>query len=397
MERFPLALDGIMVLDLSRGFPPAYTTMFLGDFGARVIRVDPPFGNKTEKETGIDPRDERYAALNRLNRNKESIILNLRSEEGLKVFYKLVERADVLVEGFRPGVMKRLKADYESLKKMNPKLIYCSASGFGSDGHYAQLPGHDPCYLGIAGALSMIGQRNGKPTLPSNYIGDIAGAALHGLVGILIALLVREKIRKGQFVDISYTDGILSLMEYDIHSYFYTGIVPRRGETYMTGLCAWSNVYQCKDGEYFVVACKEFHFWKNFCEAIEREDLIPYHGAPPHEQDQGIKELSRVFLTRSRDEWWDYLKDKETSVAPVYNIDEAVNDPQILYRRMILELDHTTQGRLKQIGFPIKLSETPAQVRSLGKVVGADTQKILEELGYDQKGIERLREEGAIG
>jgi crotonobetainyl-CoA:carnitine CoA-transferase CaiB-like acyl-CoA transferase len=391
------ALNGITVLDLVRGYPPAHSTMFLGDFGARVIKIDSPEGNKIEREMGIDPKDERYAALNRLNRNKETVIINLRSEEGLKAFYRLVKKADVLVEGFRPGVMKHLRADYDTLKNINPRLIYCSVSGYGSDGPYARLPGHDPCYLGIAGALSMIGPKDDKPCAPSNYLGDMGGAALHGLIGILIALIAREKTGRGQFVDIAYTDGVISLMEYDILSYLYTGAVPSRGETYMTGLPVWSNVYKCKDGEFFVIACGESHFWKNLCQAIGREDLIPYHSAPPQEQERGIKELTAVFLTKNRDEWWDFLKDKNTCVAPVLNIKEALNDPQVLHRQMVLEMNHPTLGILKQIGFPVKLSETPAQIRNLGKVVGSDTQEIMEGLGYSPNDIERLKQQGAIG
>jgi crotonobetainyl-CoA:carnitine CoA-transferase CaiB-like acyl-CoA transferase len=391
------ALDGITVLDLARGYPPAHSTMFLGDFGARVIKIDPPEGSKMEKQAGIDPQDERYAALNRLNRNKETMIINLRSGEGLDVFYRLVEKADVLVEGFRPGVMKRLRTDYESLKKINPRLIYCSVSGYGADGPYAQFPGHDPCYLGIAGALSMIGPRDGKPCPPSNYLGDLGGAALHGLVGILIALAARTKTGQGQFIDIAYTDAVLSMMEYDIFSYLYSGTVPQRGETYTTGLPVWSNVYQCKDGEYFVIACGEIQFWKNFCRAIGREDLIPYHSALSLEQEKGIRDLAQVFLTKTRDEWWDFLKNKDTSVAPVYHVNEALNDPQVLYRRMVMEMNHPVLGMLKQIGFPVKLSETPARIRSLGRVAGADTQRIMEELGYSREERQRLGQEGAVG
>jgi crotonobetainyl-CoA:carnitine CoA-transferase CaiB-like acyl-CoA transferase len=371
--------------------------MFLGDFGARVIKVDSPEGNIMERQAGIDPQDEQYAALNRLNRNKETVIINLRSDEGLNVFYRLVKKADVLVEGFRPGVMKRLHVDYDTLKRINPRLIYCSVSGYGSDGPYAQIPGHDPCYLGIAGALSMIGLRDGKPCNPSNYLGDMGGAALHGLIGILIALMAREKTGQGQFVDISYLDGVISMMEYDILSYFYTGTIPRRGETYMTGLPAWSNIYKCKDGEYFVIACGEFQFWKNLCQALKREDLISYHSAPGQEQEQGIKEMAETFLTKTRDEWWDFLKDKDTCVAPVHNINEALNDPQVLHRQMVLEMNHPTLGMLKQIGFPVKLSETPARIRSLGKVAGSDTKRIMEELGYSREDMERLGQEGAIG
>jgi crotonobetainyl-CoA:carnitine CoA-transferase CaiB-like acyl-CoA transferase len=391
------ALNEITVLDLARGYPPAHSTMFLGDFGARVIKVDPPDGSKMDKTLGIDAQNERFAALNRLNRNKETVIINMQSEEGLNVFYQLVKKADVLVEGFRPGVMKRLRADYDTLKSINPQLIYCSVSGYGSDGPYAQVPGHDPCFLGITGALSMIGPRDGTPCQPSNYLADMAGAAMHGLVGILIALIARERTGQGQFVDIAYADGVLSLMDFDTSSFLYTGTVPRRGETYLTGQSAWSHIYKCKDGEYFVVACGEFYFWENLCRAIGREDLISYHGAPLQEQEQGIRKVGKVFLAKTRDEWWELLREKNACVAPVYDISEALDDPQVLHRQMVLELNHPTLDTVKQIGFPVKLSDTPAQIRSLGRVVGSDTQKIMEELGYSRKDIQRLRQEGAIG
>jgi crotonobetainyl-CoA:carnitine CoA-transferase CaiB-like acyl-CoA transferase len=186
-------------------------------------------------------------------------------------------------------------------------------------------------------------------------------------------------------------------MEYDILSYFFTGTVPSRGKTFMTGLTAWSNAYRCNDGEYFVVACGELHLWENLCRAIGREDLIPLHSAPPQEQDHGIKELTNIFLTKDRDEWWDLLKDKNTSVAPVNNINEALEDPQLLHRQMVLEMNHPALGMFKQIGFPVKLSETPAQIRNIGKVIGSDTKTIMEEIGYSREEIQRLGQESVIG
>jgi crotonobetainyl-CoA:carnitine CoA-transferase CaiB-like acyl-CoA transferase len=390
------ALDGITVLDLSRGYPPAHSTMYLADFGARVIKIDSPDGNKMEKQTGIEPTDERYAAFNRLNRNKETVVLNFKSPEGRDVFLKLVKKADVLVEGFRPGALKRLGVDYEALKAVNPRLIYCSVAGYGANGPYAQLPGHDPCYLGVSGALSMIGTKGNPPCYSSNYIGDMGGAALHTTVGILIALLARERTGQGQFIDISYLDSVLSLMDYDILSYLYTGVIPMRGETFMTGTMAWSNIYRCADGQYLVIACGEAHFWKNLCRALERDDLIRYMGAPEEEQAQGITELSKIFLTRSRNEWWELLKDKNTCVAPVNTIGEAFDDPQLRFRQMVIEVDHPRIGKVTQIGFPIKLSDTPAEMQHLGRIVGFDTAKILEELGYSSDEVKELMEKGAV-
>ena len=395
------ALDGIVVLDLTRGYPAAQSTLFLADFGARVIRIDPPQGNLMEMQSGIDPKDERYAALNRLNRNKESIIIDIRTKEGLGIFYELVKKADVLVEGFRPGVMKRSGADYDTLKEMNRRLVYCSVSGYGSYGPYAQLPGHDPCFLGITGALSMIGPHDGAPCYPSNYVGDMGGAAMHATVGILMALLARNNTGYGQYVDISFMDGTFSLMEYDVLSYLYTGLIPRREETHMTGNTISSHIFECSDGEYFLIACGEFHFWKNLCQALGKEELIPLHagmkpGVIPEDQAKGIEELKKVFLTKTRDEWWDLLKDKNTCVAPVNNIKEALDDPQLRDRQMVLEIEHPTLGKIKQIGFPVKLSETPAKINSLGHIMGAGTQKIMEELGYSEEEVKRLMKEEVI-
>jgi len=390
-----LALEGITVLDLARRYPGAYSAMFLADFGAEVIKVDPP--GSVLPIPGVDTSGEEFAAHFAPDRNKKSITINLRHEEGLQVFYRLVRKADVLIEGFRPGVMKRLKADYETLREINPRLIYCSLSGYGHDGPFAPRPGHDMNYCAIAGALSLIGERNGRPYLASNFLADMAGAGLHGLIGILIALLARERTGRGQFVDVTYLEGVLSLMTMDVSLFLLTGRVPRRGETHTTGGAPWANVYRCKDGEYVTLGCAEPHFWENLCRALGREDLIPYHNPPPEKRDEVIAALEQIFLTRTRDEWEEFFKDKETCFGPVYYLDEALCHPQVRHREMVLEIDHPRLGKVRQIGFPIKLSETPARLRSLGVPPGTHTEEVLQALGYSQEQIRRLRESGAVG
>ena len=389
-----LPFEGIIVLDFARGYPGAYTTMFLGDFGADVIRVDPPVPQVLEQ--GID-REER-AAYQTVHRNKRSIVIDLKSGEGQLVLRRLVEKADVLLEEFRPGVMARLNADYETLKSVNPRLIYCSLSGFGPDGPYASMPAHDMNYISLGGVLSLIGQRNGPPYLPSNFIADIGGAALHGLVGILIALFAREKTGQGQLVDIAYLDSVISLLALEAPNYFRTGEVPRRGETGFTGRDPWTNVYKCKDGEYITVACIEPHFWDNLCTAIGREDLIKYQSepCPVEELDRVTAEIAGIFITKSRDEWWQFFKDKETCFGPVRYLNETFSDPQVLHRKMVVEVDHPKVGKVKQIGLPIKLSDTPGEIRNLGVPNGAHTEGILRELGYDDGKIEVLLSSGAV-
>jgi crotonobetainyl-CoA:carnitine CoA-transferase CaiB-like acyl-CoA transferase len=388
-----LPFSDLVVLDFARGYPGAYTTMFLGDFGAEVIRIDPPQGAVYQRRA--DP--DELAAYHTVHRNKKSIIINLRNEQGQAVLHKLVKKADVLLEGFRPGVMARLNAGYETLKETNPRLIYCSLSGFGPDGPYASFPGHDMNYIGLGGVLSLIGPRDGPPCLPSNFIADMAGAGLHGVIGILIALAAREKTGKGQFVDIAYLDSTISLLAMEAPTYFRTGAVPRRGEHAFTGGASWANVYRCKDGEYITLGCLEPHFWENLCRAIDREDLIPLQNPPLDEADRVKSELAGVFLTRTRDEWFEFFKDKNTCVGPVYYLNETFSDPQVLHRGMVTEIEHPRLGKIKQLGLPIKLSDTPGKIRSLGTPEGAHTEEILLDLGYSQKEIESLRCSEAVG
>ena len=389
------ALNGTVVLDLTRRYPGSYSTMFLGDFGAEVIKIDPPGSSFYNPE--VDTDSEEFAAHLPLDRNKRSIILDLKIDAGREVFYKLVKKADVLVEGFRPGVMKRLKADYPTLKKLNPRLIYCSLSGCGQDGPYAGMPGHDMNYSAIGGCLSLVGPRDGQPYLASNFLADMAGAGLHGTVGILMALMARERTGKGQFVDIAYLDGAISLLAYEAATYFCTGKVPRRGEGLLTGGASWANVYKCKDGEYITIGPIEPHLWENLCRALEREDLIPYQDKPLQEQDEAISALAQVFLTKTRDKWFEFLKDKNACVAPVYYLNETFADPQVRHRNLVVEMDHPRLGKVRQLGIPIKLSETPGQIKSLGTLTGTHTEEILAEIGYSENEIEKLHTGGAIG
>ena len=388
------ALEGITILDLAHLPPGAYCTMILGDLGAEVMKVIPP-NFPLQSPPGVGEQ-ERWAAYDAHLRNKKSLILNLRNDDGRKVFYKLVAGADVIVEGFRPGVVKRLGVDYETVKEVNPRVVYCSLSGFGQDGPYAQMPGHDINFISIGGVLGIIGEAGGRPILPSNLVADFASAGLHGAIGIMAALMARERTGQGQYVDIAYIDGVISLMTWEASAYFASGVVPKRGETITTGAVPFYNIYKTKDDKYVSIGCVEAHFWQNLCMELGRKDFIP-HQFTKEKYDEMFSFLRETFLTRNRDEWFGLLKDRNIPIAPVYDLDEVFTDPQVLHRQLMVDTQHPKFGRVKQAGIPIKLSETPGRIRSPGAMPGTDTDEILATLGYTKEDIERLRETGAVG
>ncbi|MBI2910462.1 MAG: CoA transferase [Chloroflexi bacterium] len=398
------ALEDIKVLDMTRLAPGPYCTMILGDLGADVIKIEEPGGGRRAvmERASLGPppleKELREAAFDAHSRNKRSLVLNLKSEEARGILYKLVERSDVFLEGFRPGVAARLGADYGALSSINPRLVYCSLSGFGQDGPYRLLVGHDINYISIAGALGMIGPRSGKPSIPGNLLADYAGGGMHAALGIMAALLARVKTGKGQYVDISMTDGVLSLLTHEATRYFYTGVVPKPSETRFNGALPYYNVYETKDGKYVSIGCNEPWFWENLCKAIGHEELGSKQFAKDQETEEVFATLSQAFKTRTRDEWIKAFKDSGLDIAgaPVYSFDEVFEDPQVRHRQMLAEIDHPALGKVKQMGISIKLSETPGKIRSVGPVRGQHTEEILRELGESPEEIEQLRKAGAI-
>ena len=388
------ALEKIKVIDLCRSYPPAFASMFLADFGAEVIRLDSPgFSFPVPMKGG----PESFSAYYALDRNKKSISLNLKSSQGREIFFKLAVQADVIIENSKPGTMEKLGIAYPTIDKLNPGIIYCSVSGYGQEGPYKMLPGHDSNYLGITGALNMIGDKEGPPVPPSNIIADMAGAGMYSLSAILIALIARGKTGKGQFIDISYTDAVFSLLTYETAMYFLTGIAPRRGETFMTGSEPYYASYKTKDGKYFNIGCVEPRLWENLCKALELDQFIPYqHPQDEKKREEIFSSFRKKFLTKTRDEWWEWSKDKDIAAAPVLDLEEAFSDPQIVDRKMIMDLDHPSLGKVKQVGFPLKLSNTPGKFKTFGPISGQHTVPILKELGYNDEEIDSLRKTGVV-
>jgi crotonobetainyl-CoA:carnitine CoA-transferase CaiB-like acyl-CoA transferase len=400
-------LEGIKIIELVHMPPGELCSMILGDFGADIVKVEAVPQASGRKL--IDPAEaealKSLMAFNAMNRNKKSIRINLKSEEGKNIFYKLAKEADVVIEGFRPGVAKRMGVDYATINKLNPRIVYCSLSGYGQDGPYSQNPGHDINYISIAGALNLIGWPGSPPAIPMNFLADFAGASLHGVMGILLALFARQRNGKGQFVDISYTDSVITLMTFFLQQHLAGGMKFPRGQWALSGGYPYYQTYETSDGKLISVGCVEPWFWENLCKAIDRDDLKGFSFTPEHflqpqldeKWQKAAEEVKKVFLTKTRDEWFEILCKHDAPAGKVYEIDEIFTDPQLLHRKMLLEFDHPKLGKVRQPGIALKLSQTPGSVRSMAPYSGENTDEVMKSLGYTTQDIESLRKANAIG
>ena len=370
-----LALQGIRVLDLSRLLPGPYCTMLLADFGAEVIKIEAPGQGDYARSFPPFLKDFGYWHL-QLNRNKRSVVLDLKSKAGRDAFFELVKTADVVVESYRPDVLEKLGIDYKTASKINPKIIYCSLSGYGRKGPLAQQADHDIGYVSLAGITSMSGEADGKPAIPGVLMADM-NAALSAGMAIMIALRHAEKTGEGQEIDISLYNVALSLMPGAVALYFGSSFVAERGNNWLTGANANYNIYATQDGRYLAVGCLEKKFWTNLCLLLQRSDLIDL--VEDMSQHTYLKaELAKEFAKHTLAEWVELLRGKDTCVTPVLNFAEAVNAEQTKANEMVLTVEDEELGEYKQMGFALKLSKTPAVLRKRAPRLGEDTHEFLE-------------------
>lgn len=392
------ALEGIKVLDLSRALAGPYCTMMLADMGAEVIKLEMPGRGDDSRSWGPPFVEGESAYFMSINRNKKSITLNMKSDKSTEIVHKLIKQSDVLVENFRPGAMERLGLGYEQVKAMNPRIIYCSISGFGQDGPYRMLPGFDQVLQGMGGLMSITGELGGPPIKVGVAIADISGG-MFASNGILVALYNREKTGKGQMVDVSLLDSQVAWLTYRAGAYFASGEVPQPMGSGHPVIVPY-QAFKAKD-VFINIAVGNDQLWERFCKAVSLENVMNYpkfatNAKRVENREEIVKIISDLIVTKDGEEWLKILTDAGIPCGPIYTVDKIFADPQVLHREMVKELDHPKAGKVKVTGIPIKLSDTPGEVETAPPVLGQHTQEVLTELGYNDKDLEKLKQEKVI-
>jgi alpha-methylacyl-CoA racemase len=400
-----LPLEGIRVLDLSRLLPGGFCSLLLADFGAEVLKVEdtgmgdyirwaPPYYGGAEDSA-------KSALFLSLNRNKRSIRIDLKSEQGREVLLRLVRDYDVVLESFRPGVMDRLGVGYERLREVNPAIVYCAISGYGQDGPKRDSAGHDMNYLALVGLLGLTGARDGPPVQAAGQIADLGGGALMAAFGILAALRERDGgpgrpgSGEGQLVDVSMADGALSWLALVAGRYFAEGVVPQRDGLELAGSLICYRPYECADG-WVALGALEPKFWQAWCRGVQREDLIEKQFEGPG--SAAHHEVQEVFKGRTRSQWEEFAREHDCCLEPVLGLDEALDSDLAHAREMVVEIEQPgVADGVRQLGLPVKLTRTPGHhAQRPGPALGEHTLEVLRDSGLSPEEIEQLMQAGAV-
>ena len=375
-------LQDIRVLDMSRLLPGPFCTRLFADMGADVIKIEEPV--KGDYSRDFVPRRGDFACwFMEVNRNKKSVALDLKNEEDRRLFLELAKTAQVVVESYRPGVMKKLGVDFETVKQVNPKIVYCSITGYGKQGPLVKQADHDIGDQSLAGLISLSGEKDGKPSIPGVLAADMQASAMAGM-SILAALHHAEQTGEGQEISLSLFDTCLALVPGVSATYFGNGFVNMRGNNWLSGANPNYNVYRTKDGRYMSVGCLEEKFWKNLCGVLERSDLIPViqdETKYPWLKD----ELTAIIATKTMEEWVELAKGSDSCFAPVLNYDEALATGQAMADEMVLDVEDPELGNYKTMGFVTKFSATPCQLYRRAPRLGEHTEEILGEIAEPEQ------------
>lgn len=394
-----LALENLVVIDLTQVMAGPSCCQLLGDLGADVIKVEPVgTGDTTRGAMGHRMPHGESSAFLAVNRNKRSITIDLKQDEGREAFRRLVRGADVVVENFRPGVTKRLGVDYPVLSEINDRLIYASISGFGQTGPYAGRPGYDLIAQAMSGVMSVTGTPGGEPAKCGIPVADLS-AGLYCAVGILTAVIAREQTGRGQYIDTSLYESALALSIWETAELWSTGHVPEPlGSAHR--MSAPYQALRTRDG-YVTVGANNPRLWQRFCRALDREDLLadPRFESNPDRmarKTELVADLESTLRKRDTAEWVDRLLDAGVPAGPLHDYRQVCDDPHTLARDMVITMRHPAEGEIRGLGIPVKLSDTPGQVRRAAPLLGEHTDEILNGLGYSAPEIEILRGMGAV-
>ena len=383
------ALDGITVLDLSSVGPAARAGRMLADYGATVIKVGP-----VPRDGGVQIVPPFYAYSG--HRDMQRVAIDLKAPAGRDAFLRLATTADVIIESMRPGVVDRLGIGYDDVVGTNRGIVYCSTSGYGQDGPYAQWAGHDLNYLGLGGYLDCSERAPGnKPPLPGATVADSAGGGMQAVMAIMAALVGRASTGEGARLDVAIADGVLSMMSLYIDEYLATGAIPGPGHYILTGRYACYDTYECADGRWVSVAAIEPAFYRNLCRLLGCEQ---WRGSQLDDavQDDIREDFRNIFETRTRDEWVALLAPADTCVAPVYTVPELVDDRHVAARGLIVEAKHDTAGTFRQLGTLLAGTDTGRTAFELPDTTVTQTDELLAAAGASVDEIAALRAEGAI-
>lgn len=382
-------LQGLTVLDLASVGPAARASRILADYGMRVTKVAPVAGSGVD---AVEPVFHAYGG----GRGMQRIRVDLKSAAGRDVIFRLVRKADALIESYRPGVASRLGIGYEDLKAHNPGLIYCSTTGYGQQGPYSQWAGHDIDYLAVGGFLACSGRdADGKPAIPGATVADSAGGGMHAAMSIMAALVGRSKTGIGVHLDVSVVDGVLNLMSLYLDQYLATGEETGPGSALLTGKFACYGVYTAGDGKHLAVGAIEGKFFRNLCKLLGIEQYADgqYDAS---RQDEIRQALQKQFLTRTRDEWTALLADKDTCVAPVLEISEVASDKHLRSQQAFMTANHPKRGSFEQLAPNLAGAERIQPTFDLPPVGHLDTDTVLGEAGFSADEIQQLRSSGSV-